>query len=488
MGKLILGLKAAGKWVRALGVKFDLLVEAYNRIIAAKSAFIAWALTATEGITGLTIKTTLYTKATALATAATKAFTAAIIALATSAYTLAAALGVLIWGIGKALTSKINETIKAYKIQLDIQNNIIPSMEELIKKEEEYLNMLRERTRLLKGSPRYIALSASIAEKELEIEKDKLEVFKNLQRSYEKRLKIAEKPKTKTVQHAFGAPREILVKKTPEEERRIQWLKNKINLQKEDIKTQEEIVKKLQEAADIELKRTERESISGTPKEQLEKELELLEKVGGSARKIDSLKRQLLWIEANEYEKINKKKFSTEVIYAKLVEAMDKETLKNKMEKLEREAKEKQRLRDEEIRKEEQKQRELEALDDRRLASLESLYTDVKGKEKELAKVKDDIRKDEAEEIADLTKGMGKAAVSYEEALKILRDKDKAIAAASKKAALGFAGLREAWGQIATGASQIERQHLRETQKSNELLKDIKENTKDISIGAGGYR
>ena len=113
------------------------------------------------------------------------------------------------------------------------------------------------------------------------------------------------------------------------------------------------------------------------------------------------------------------------------------------------------------------------------LSALEALFTDAKGYEKQLESVKKRIREAEAKDIAAATK------IKEEDALKIL--KQKAAGVVKDTIRIGLVGIEAAWGQVATKVSQVEREHLKESQKQTKVLEKIRTNTENIKQDKGGF-
>ncbi len=105
------------------------------------------------------------------------------------------------------------------------------------------------------------------------------------------------------------------------------------------------------------------------------------------------------------------------------------------------------------------------------LSQLEALFTDAVGYEKQLASVKKRMRKEDARDIAAATN------VSMEQAMKIL-DAKMSIAAVK----VGLVGFESAWGQIATGASQTEKEIAKATKETAKQTKESNVHLKAISL------
>lgn len=110
---------------------------------------------------------------------------------------------------------------------------------------------------------------------------------------------------------------------------------------------------------------------------------------------------------------------------------------------------------------------------DEKLRMQDELYTDAKGYEKELSDTRKNLRLKEAAEYA---KVLG---ISAEEAYKILTG--KLAGAATLTAKVGLTGFEQAWAQIATGASQTEKEIAKATKETAKYTKTIAEKTTIIA-------
>ena len=110
------------------------------------------------------------------------------------------------------------------------------------------------------------------------------------------------------------------------------------------------------------------------------------------------------------------------------------------------------------------------------LSTLEALFTNATGYEKKLEKVKKSIRREDAKDIAAKTK------VSFDEALRIL---DAKMTIASVK--VGLVGFEQAWAQIATGASQTEKEIMKYTKETAKWSKETVGQLKTMKMGGQGF-
>lgn len=156
--------------------------------------------------------------------------------------------------------------------------------------------------------------------------------------------------------------------------------------------------------------------------------------------------------------------------------------------------------------KEEERLKHITALEKQR-----DLYKEMVGFEEEVAELEKEIAEERARTIAkglDISEEEARRGVAAKEAAekeaeakekaeeeatrvaeKAARSADEIRAAAAERAKVGLVGFEQAWGQIATGANQIEQNQLKEAQKQTPYLKSIAEDTRIIKDkkDSGGY-
>lgn len=118
-----------------------------------------------------------------------------------------------------------------------------------------------------------------------------------------------------------------------------------------------------------------------------------------------------------------------------------------------------------------------------KLREQKEMYGSMKGYEKEAARIQKLLWKERAKDIAEAT-GLAEAAAYVGLATKKVEGPMKE---AADRAKVGLVSFEQAWAQIATGTKRIEEEQLREEKKQTPLLKEIRDNIKDIEPERGVF-